>query len=112
MHHPVYKPEELRVDVVHLEPKTVSDKLTYGMVRFARWGFDIVSGYKHASPEAARAAAKKEGKENAVRPSPLDDASQNALTNSFFNSLSPNSSRTAILCRRRLGWLASSSWRA
>ncbi|GAA5825271.1 hypothetical protein JCM11251_006913 [Rhodosporidiobolus azoricus] len=62
MHHPVYKPEELHVDVVHLKPKTISDKLTYGMVKFARWGFDFVSGYKHASPEAAREAARKDGK--------------------------------------------------
>ncbi|GAA5886729.1 hypothetical protein JCM6882_005870 [Rhodosporidiobolus microsporus] len=68
MDHPVYKPDDLVVDVVHLEPKTFSDKLTYGMVRFARWGFDFVSGYKHASPEAAMEAAKKNGKGNLTVP--------------------------------------------
>lgn len=61
--HPVYKPEgEFRhfgpspndladfisaleldaVKVVRLERKTVTDKLAFGMVKFARWGFDFV----------------------------------------------------------------------
>ncbi|GAA5866901.1 hypothetical protein JCM8547_003911 [Rhodosporidiobolus lusitaniae] len=60
--HPVYKPDELNVDVVHLEPKTLSDKVAFGLVKSARWGFDLVTGYKHASPEEALAAAKKDGK--------------------------------------------------
>jgi hypothetical protein len=46
--HPVYTPEELKaVEVLHQEAKTLGDKLAWGMVRFARWGFDFVSGYKH-----------------------------------------------------------------
>lgn len=61
--HPVYKPEgefglfDLRrttppmltstlelnaVKVVRLERKTITDKLAFGMVKFARWGFDFV----------------------------------------------------------------------
>ncbi|BGP18162.1 hypothetical protein JCM10213_009005 [Rhodosporidiobolus nylandii] len=62
MSHPVYSPEELKVDVVHFKPKTIGDKVAYFMVRAARRGFDLVSGYKHASPEAARAQAVKDGK--------------------------------------------------
>jgi hypothetical protein len=46
--HPVYTPEELKaVEVLHREAKTLGDKLAWGIVRFARWGFDFVSGYKH-----------------------------------------------------------------
>ncbi|GAA6049836.1 hypothetical protein NBRC10513_001246 [Rhodotorula toruloides] len=63
--HPVYQREDLeKVQVVHFEPKTLGDRLAYMMVRFARRGFDLVSGYKHADPAAAREAAKKAGKEN------------------------------------------------
>jgi hypothetical protein len=46
--HPVYTPEEMKaVQVLHKEAKTVSDKLAYGLVRLARFGFDVVSRYKH-----------------------------------------------------------------
>ncbi|KAJ7601061.1 AOX, alternative oxidase mitochondrial precursor [Mycena floridula] len=46
--HPVYSPEELKaVQVLHRDAKTISDKVAYGMVRLARWGYDFVSGYKH-----------------------------------------------------------------
>ncbi|BGP26182.1 inducible alternative oxidase 2 [Rhodotorula toruloides] len=63
--HPVYQPTDLeKVQVVHFEPKTFGDRLAYMMVGFARRGFDLVSGYKHADPAAAREAAKKAGKEN------------------------------------------------
>ncbi|BGP09786.1 inducible alternative oxidase 2 [Rhodotorula toruloides] len=63
--HPVYQRADLeKVQVVHFEPKTLGDRLAYMMVRFARRGFDLVSGYKHADPAAAREAAKKAGKEN------------------------------------------------
>ncbi|KAF8205981.1 alternative oxidase-domain-containing protein [Mycena galopus ATCC 62051] len=46
--HPVYTPEEMRaVDVLHRDARTISDKLAYGFVRLARFGFDVVSRYKH-----------------------------------------------------------------
>ncbi|KAJ7347869.1 AOX, alternative oxidase mitochondrial precursor [Mycena albidolilacea] len=46
--HPVYTPEEMRaVQVLHKDAKTISDKLAYGLVKFARYGFDVVSRYKH-----------------------------------------------------------------
>ncbi|KAJ6480280.1 alternative oxidase-domain-containing protein [Mycena sanguinolenta] len=46
--HPVYTPNEMRaVEVLHRDAKTISDKLAYGFVRFARFGFDLVSRYKH-----------------------------------------------------------------
>ncbi|KAI0670749.1 alternative oxidase [Trametes maxima] len=46
--HPVYTEEELRsVEVLHRESKTFSDKVAYSFVRLLRWGFDLVSGYKH-----------------------------------------------------------------
>jgi hypothetical protein len=46
----VYKPDDLNVDIVHLEPKNASDRLAYALVRLARWGFDFVSGYKVRFP--------------------------------------------------------------
>ncbi|KAF8650134.1 hypothetical protein AX16_005370 [Volvariella volvacea WC 439] len=50
--HPVYTPDELTaVEVLHRDTKTLSDKLTYGLVKFSRKVFDVVSGYKH--PENA-----------------------------------------------------------
>ncbi|KAF7318630.1 Alternative oxidase [Mycena chlorophos] len=46
--HPVYSAEELKaVEVLHREATTIPDKLAYRLVRFARWGFDFVSRYKH-----------------------------------------------------------------
>ncbi|KAI0056560.1 AOX, alternative oxidase mitochondrial precursor [Artomyces pyxidatus] len=46
--HPVYSPEELKaVEVLHRDAKTFKDKLAVSVVRIARWGFDLVSGYKH-----------------------------------------------------------------
>ncbi|KAA1472799.1 alternative oxidase [Dentipellis sp. KUC8613] len=46
--HPVYSPQELKsVEVLHREAKTVSDKLAVAFVHILRWGFDVVSGYKH-----------------------------------------------------------------
>ncbi|KAJ7171208.1 alternative oxidase-domain-containing protein [Mycena filopes] len=46
--HPVYTPEELKaVEVLHKEADTIPEKLAYALVRLARWGFDVVSGYKH-----------------------------------------------------------------
>ncbi|KAF9046402.1 alternative oxidase-domain-containing protein [Panaeolus papilionaceus] len=46
--HPVYSPSELKaVEVIHRNPKTVTDKVAYALVRIARRTFDIVSGYKH-----------------------------------------------------------------
>ncbi|KAH0831929.1 alternative oxidase [Lanmaoa asiatica] len=46
--HPVYSQEEMRsVEILHREAKTISDKIACNLVRLARWGFDVVSGYKH-----------------------------------------------------------------
>ncbi|KAJ7732648.1 alternative oxidase-domain-containing protein [Mycena metata] len=46
--HPVYTPEEMKaVEILHKEAKTIPEKLAYGFVRLARYGFDVVSGYKH-----------------------------------------------------------------
>ncbi|OBZ71227.1 Alternative oxidase, mitochondrial [Grifola frondosa] len=46
--HPVYTPEELHaVEVMHREAKTLSDTIAYNFVKLARWGFDVISGYKH-----------------------------------------------------------------
>lgn len=46
--HPVYTPAELRaVEVLHRAPESFSDKVAHNLCRIARWGFDLVSGYKH-----------------------------------------------------------------
>ncbi|OBZ71226.1 Alternative oxidase, mitochondrial [Grifola frondosa] len=46
--HPVYTAEELRsVAVMHRDAKTISDNIAWSFVRLLRWGFDVVSGYKH-----------------------------------------------------------------
>jgi len=48
--HPVYTQEELKaVEVLHRNARTSSDKVAYGLVRLARLGFDLVSGYKHVT---------------------------------------------------------------
>lgn len=45
--HPVYSPVELdAVKVVRHKTETVTDRMAAGMVKFARWGFDFVTGYK------------------------------------------------------------------
>ncbi|GAA5822847.1 hypothetical protein JCM3770_003197 [Rhodotorula araucariae] len=63
MAYPVYSKAELdAIKVIHYEPRTLADKWARWLVKTARWGFDFVSGYKHADSEAARAAAKKDGK--------------------------------------------------
>ncbi|SCV72311.1 BQ2448_3848 [Microbotryum intermedium] len=64
--HPVYSPDEANaVKVVYHPRVTVGDKFAAGLVWFARRMFDFVTGYKHASPEAARKALAEAGKENA-----------------------------------------------
>ncbi|KAF7325161.1 Alternative oxidase [Mycena kentingensis (nom. inval.)] len=46
--HPVYTSDELKaVEVLHKDPTNIPDKIAYRLVRLARWGFDIVSRYKH-----------------------------------------------------------------
>ncbi|KAJ2935111.1 hypothetical protein H1R20_g1932, partial [Candolleomyces eurysporus] len=46
--HPVYSSEELKsVEVLHQAPKNLADKVAAGLVKLARAGFDLVSGYKH-----------------------------------------------------------------
>ncbi|KDR82729.1 hypothetical protein GALMADRAFT_238234 [Galerina marginata CBS 339.88] len=52
--HPVYSPEELKaVQVLHRDRKTISDKLAFGLVKFARTMFDFVSRYKHVEKPPA-----------------------------------------------------------
>ncbi|GAA6017182.1 hypothetical protein JCM10207_002564 [Rhodosporidiobolus poonsookiae] len=61
--HPVYTPAELdSVRVVHRPPQNVTDRVAHALIMLARKGFDWVSGYKHASPEAAMEQARKDGK--------------------------------------------------
>ncbi|KAG1742397.1 AOX, alternative oxidase mitochondrial precursor [Suillus paluster] len=46
--HPVYSQEEIKaVEVLQREAKTISDKIACNLVKLTRWGFDLVSGYKH-----------------------------------------------------------------
>lgn len=46
--HPVYSQEEIRaVEVLHRNAKTIGDKIAVNLVRFSRWAYDRISGYKH-----------------------------------------------------------------
>ncbi|KIJ54717.1 hypothetical protein M422DRAFT_24624 [Sphaerobolus stellatus SS14] len=46
--HPVYTPDEMHaVNVLHREPKTISDKMALIFVTFLRKSFDWISRYKH-----------------------------------------------------------------
>lgn len=66
--HPVYTQEELdSIQIVERPPEGTSDKIAMWLVKTSRAGFDFVTGYRHADPEAAREAARKAGKENLVR---------------------------------------------
>lgn len=61
--HPVYSAEEVNcVKVVRQTRVTTTDKVASALVKFARWGFDFVTRYKHSSPEAALEALRKAGK--------------------------------------------------
>ncbi|POY74456.1 hypothetical protein BMF94_2454 [Rhodotorula taiwanensis] len=63
--HPVYTQEELdSIQIVERPPEGTSDKIARWLVKTSRAGFDFVTGYRHADPEAAREAARKAGKEN------------------------------------------------
>jgi len=65
MYHPVYSEEEVKsVKVVRHVPKIFADRLAARLVKTFRYGFDLVTGYKHSSPEAALQQAAKEGKKN------------------------------------------------
>ncbi|KAJ7279970.1 AOX, alternative oxidase mitochondrial precursor [Mycena rebaudengoi] len=64
--HPVYTQEEIKaVEVLHRDAKTLSDMLAVKLVKLARQGFDIVSGYKHKDipPDSTMTVAelRKEG---------------------------------------------------
>lgn len=59
MHAPI-----LAVQVVHHEAKNVSDRFARSLVKMARYGFDLVTGYKHASPDAALKTAAARGQTN------------------------------------------------
>ncbi|KAK4695069.1 ubiquinol oxidase, partial [Phenoliferia sp. Uapishka_3] len=62
VNHPVYKSTELdAVKVVRHERKTISDKVASSLVSTSRKMFDLVTRYKHASPEEARKVMEKEG---------------------------------------------------
>ncbi|KAG8767585.1 hypothetical protein FRC12_006160 [Ceratobasidium sp. 428] len=46
--HPVYTDAELNsVTVFHRAPETTGDRIALGLVKLARWGFDLFSGYKY-----------------------------------------------------------------
>ncbi|KAG8930705.1 hypothetical protein FRC02_003760 [Tulasnella sp. 418] len=46
--HPVYTPEEVNsVQVVSRPPETIKDRMAERIVKLARLGFDLVSGYQH-----------------------------------------------------------------
>ncbi|GAA5881162.1 hypothetical protein JCM16303_004821 [Sporobolomyces ruberrimus] len=61
--HPVYTPTDVEaVKIVCLPPKTLGDKLARLLVNLSRKGFDFVTRYKHANPEAAEKALKEAGK--------------------------------------------------
>ncbi|KAL7005460.1 inducible alternative oxidase 2 [Cystobasidiomycetes sp. EMM_F5] len=60
LYHPVYTEEQ----VVHHEAKNVSDRFARSLVKMARYGFDLVTGYKHASPDAALKTAAARGQTN------------------------------------------------
>ncbi|KAM0790117.1 hypothetical protein ACM66B_005443 [Microbotryomycetes sp. NB124-2] len=63
MRHAVYTPDDTKaVKVVRAPLTTLSDKLAAGLVKLSRSLFDFVTRYKHASPEAAIEALKKQGK--------------------------------------------------
>ena len=47
-HHPVYTEEQMNsVVVAHREARNFSDRVALGMVRVARWGLDLATGYRH-----------------------------------------------------------------
>lgn len=46
--HPGVTEDQLKnVEIAHREPRTLSDKTAYNMVRFARWCTDLATGYRH-----------------------------------------------------------------
>lgn len=46
--HPGVTDEQLKaVEIAHREPRTLSDKTAYNMVRLLRWGTDLATGYRH-----------------------------------------------------------------
>ncbi|KAB5595951.1 Alternative oxidase [Ceratobasidium theobromae] len=46
--HPVYTEDELKsVSIVHRTPEDLGDKVALGLVKLCRWGFDLISGYRH-----------------------------------------------------------------
>ncbi|KAL8278283.1 hypothetical protein RQP46_009315 [Phenoliferia psychrophenolica] len=62
LHHPVYNQAQLdSIKVIRHERKTVSDNIASSLVAISRKGFDLVTGYKHSSPEDARKVMEKEG---------------------------------------------------
>lgn len=63
LYHPVYTPAQLKAVEVTRHPDLVfSDKIAGELVKLIRIGFDIVSGYRHSTPEDALKAAAKQGK--------------------------------------------------
>jgi len=46
MHHPIWKEEDLNVEITHVPPTGISDRLAYWTIQLTRWNFDVISGYK------------------------------------------------------------------
>lgn len=64
LYHPVYGPEEVKsIQVTRHPDKTLSDKAATALIRLFRFGFDLVSGYRHSTPEDAKRLAASLGKE-------------------------------------------------
>jgi hypothetical protein len=47
LNHHQWKPDELNIDLTHVEPKTMSDKIAYGAVKLTRLGFDAATGWNN-----------------------------------------------------------------
>ena len=45
--HHQWKEHELNIDLTHVEPKTMSDKIAYNSVKLARFGFDTATGWNN-----------------------------------------------------------------
>ncbi|BDD62837.1 Alternative oxidase, mitochondrial precursor [Monascus purpureus] len=54
--HPIYTDEQLKqIGISHRETRNFGDKVALSAIRTLRWGFDLVSGYRHDDAVAAHA---------------------------------------------------------
>jgi len=59
--HPVYTPEENKaVKVISRPPRTLSDKAAISFSHVLRWGFDVISRYKHREMPAGHTMSVEE----------------------------------------------------